>query len=82
MKHKRKQKTILLGLAINTKDEHTRITKGDDFTVVGGSQEVHEEMQDKAIKFTENLNKNGKQLHELSRNEFMDLADKAGMIQK
>lgn len=81
-KRKPKQQSILLGVATNNQDEHRHITNGDGFTIIGGSQETHEMMQDKAIKFTEKLNKKGKQLHELDHNEFIDLAHEAGMIRK
>src|SRR5690606_34554322 len=57
---KKNRKALLLGLGLDGKDEHVRITKGDNFRLVGGSKETHECMQEKAIKFNEELKKRGK----------------------
>ena len=62
---------LLLGL--DNQDEHRRITKGDNFYLVGGSAETHDRMTETAIKFNEKLSKRGKSLHELSKDEFVDL---------
>jgi len=36
-------------------------------------------MQEKAIKFNEQLNKKGKTLDEIGKNEFFEIADKVGL---
>ena len=74
-----KQKALLLGLGLDGKDEHVRITRGDNFRLLGGSEETHEEMQEKAIKFNEALTKRKKELHEISPTEFHEIADEVGM---
>ena len=33
---------MLLGLGFDNKDGHKRYTKGDDFVLMGGSEETHE----------------------------------------
>jgi hypothetical protein len=48
-------KKVLLGLGFDCKDGHIRITKGDNFRLYGGSKETHELMQEKAVKFNEQL---------------------------
>ena len=64
---------LLLGVGLDNQDEHRRITKGDNFYLVGGSAETHDRMTETAIKFNEKLSKRGKSLHELSKGEFVDL---------
>src|SRR4051794_14730523 len=45
----------LIGLGLDNQDEHKRVTTGEEFLLVGGSQETHERMQDVAIHVTEAL---------------------------
>ena len=67
----------LLGLGLDNDDGHKRITKGDEFLLVGGSQETHEKMQDVAIHFSESLQNRGKTLQEAEPEEVLDLLRKA-----
>jgi hypothetical protein len=46
---------------------------------VGGSQETHEEMTEKAVKINEKLVERGKQLEEVSHDEFDDIAHSVGL---
>ena len=70
---KKKTKAMLLGLGLDS-DGHKRITTGDNFTLLGGTQDTHEQMTEKAIKLNEKLKSRGKCLDEVSREEFNDLA--------
>jgi hypothetical protein len=76
---KAKKKAWLLGLGLDNKDGHTRITTGDNFKLVGGSEETHDTMQEKAIKLNEQLKRRGKTLDTVGRDEFHEIADKVGM---
>ncbi len=67
----------LIGLGFDNQDEHQRITKGEDFLLVGGSQETHERMQDVAIHITEGLKTKGKRLHDACVDEVVELMQKA-----
>lgn len=67
---------ILLGLGFDAEDGHVRITKGKNFRLFGGSEGTHEILQEKAIKFNEQLNKLGKGLDEISKDEFFDIIHK------
>ncbi len=69
----------LLGIGLDGSDGHTRVTKGENFRLVGGSQETHERMQDQCIRFNEKLQKRGKPFGELERNELHDLAAECQM---
>jgi hypothetical protein len=75
---KKKRKAQILGLGLDS-DGHKRITKGDNFTLVGGTQETHEEMTEKAIKINEKLKARGKHLDNVSREEFDDIAHEVGL---
>lgn len=75
---KPKRKAAILGLGLDS-DGHKRITKGDNFTLVGGTQETHEQMTEKAIKINEKLRARGKRLDDVSQEEFSDIAEEVGL---
>lgn len=64
----------LLGVGLDNDDGHKRLTRGDDFCVVGGSAETHERMQDLVIRMNEKLRRQGKSFRDLSHPEFEELA--------
>ena len=68
------------GIGLDNEDGHVRITKMDNFRLLGGSQETHEHMQEKAIKFNERLRKHEKRVTDLSVKQFVELAGEVGMI--
>lgn len=76
----RKNKKILLGLGLDKeKEEQVRITKGDNFELYGGSKDTHEMMQEKAVRFNEELKKKKKDLNNISNTEFQEIAHKLDM---
>ena len=77
-KKKRKPKALLLGVGLDT-DGHRRITTGPNFALVGGTAETHETMTEKAIKINEKLTARGKQLEEVSADEFDEIAQSVGL---
>ena len=60
-------------------DGHKRVTTGPNFALVGGSQNTHEAMTEKAIKINEKLKERGKELHQVSGEEFDDIAHSVGL---
>lgn len=74
-----KKKAWLLGLGLDNKDGHTRITSGQNFRLIGGSEETHNVMQEKAVKMNEQLKRRGKTLDTVTRDEFHEIADEVGM---
>ena len=68
---------MLLGLGLDAKDGHKRVTKGDKFVVCGGSEETHDKLVETSIKVHEKLDSKGKRLNELSKNEFVDIISEA-----
>jgi hypothetical protein len=67
----------LLGVALDGTDGHKRITQSEEFLLVGGSKETHENMQDIAVRFSESLKKRGKSLPETPVEEVIELLHKA-----
>ncbi len=59
----------LLGLAFDAEDGHTRLTRGKNFLLVGGSQETHALLQETAIKINERLDRSGRRLEDVSISE-------------
>lgn len=68
------------GIGLDNEDGHVRITKMDNFRLLGGSEETHEHMQEKAIKFNERLKKHDKKVTDLNVKQFVELAGEVGMI--
>ena len=75
----RNYKKIILVLGFDSKDGHLRITKGDNFRIFGGSENTHEIMQEKAIKFNEQLDKRHKSLEDINEKEFRDISKTIGL---
>jgi seryl-tRNA(Sec) selenium transferase len=75
---KKKRNAIMLGVGLDS-DGHKRLTTGPNFALVGGSEETHEQMTEKAVKINEKLKARGKQLEEVSRDEFDDIAHEVGL---
>jgi hypothetical protein len=73
-----KDKAMMLGVGLDA-DGHKRVTKGDNFTLVGGSKDTHEAMTEKAIKINEKLKARGKTLESVSHEEFDDIAHAVGL---
>lgn len=75
---KAKRKAVLLGIALDS-DGHQRLTTGRNFALVGGSEESHDAMVEKALKINEHLKRRGKELDDVSRQEFDDIAHDVGL---
>jgi len=68
----------MLGVGLDS-DGHKRLTTGPNFALVGGSQETHERMTEKAVKINEKLKARGKQLETVTHEEFEDIAQEVGL---
>lgn len=68
----------MLGIGLDS-DGHKRLTTGPNFALVGGTEETHEQMTEKTVKINEKLKARGKQLEEVSRDEFDDIAQEVGL---
>jgi hypothetical protein len=63
----------LLGLAFDASDGHTRITRGQNFFLAGGSDETHGRMRETIIKVNERLDERGLDLADVSPDQLRDL---------
>ncbi len=68
-----KGNSILCGLAFDNEDNHKRITTGENFYILGGSEKTHENLVEKILKFNEVVKKYGKKLDDLSEVEYYDI---------
>ncbi len=75
---KPKTRAVMLGVGLDS-DGHKRITTGPNFALVGGSQETHEHMTEKALKINEKLTARGKTLETVEHTEFEDIAHSVGL---
>lgn len=57
-KKKASRSSLLLGVGLDG-DGEKRVTKGREFLLVGGSEETHERMTERAIKMNEELDRRG-----------------------
>ena len=65
----------MLGVGLDNEDGHTRLTKGKNYALVGGSHETHSMMQETAVKINEHLDDRGKRLEDVSVRELRDICD-------
>ena len=75
---KPRRKAVMVGIGLDS-DGRKRVTTGSNFALVGGSEETHELMTEKVLKVNEKLAAKGKQLEEVSREEFDDIAKEVGL---
>ena len=68
----------MLGIGLDS-DGHKRVTKGPNFALIGGTQETHEVMTEKAIKINEKLADRGKRLEDVNADEFAEIAQAVGL---
>jgi hypothetical protein len=77
MRAKRKANgAALLGIGLDGQDGMTRLTRGKNFVLCGGSEQTHSLMQETAIKINEHLDSRGKRLEEITPGELRDICQK------
>jgi hypothetical protein len=70
--------SALLGVAFDAEDGQTRLTRGKNFVLLGGSEETHAVMQETAIKVNEHLDVSGRRLEDVSLPELRDIFGEVG----
>ncbi|HVU33260.1 MAG TPA: hypothetical protein VHE61_07485 [Opitutaceae bacterium] len=76
-KTKPARRSALLGLGLDNQDGHKRITTGEQFAIVGGSQETHDRMTETVVKTFEELKTRGKQLEQVGPKELAEILHKS-----
>ncbi|MBN1404332.1 MAG: hypothetical protein JW942_07720 [Opitutales bacterium] len=72
----RPQIVHILGLGLDNRDGHKRLTRAEQFTVAGGSEGTHERMTETLVKTCEGLQRKGKTLRDADVREVAELIDK------
>ncbi|MCX6943434.1 MAG: hypothetical protein WCL24_09070 [Verrucomicrobiota bacterium] len=67
----------LLGLGLDNTDGHKRITTGEQFAILGGSEETHGRMTETVLKTFEELKTRGKQLAQVEPTELAEIVHRA-----
>jgi hypothetical protein len=67
----------LFGLGLDNEDGHKRITRAEEFTLAGGSEETHGRMTETVVKTMEELKSRGKNLATINSEELADVIDKS-----
>ena len=67
----------ILGLGLDNEDGHKRITTGEKFVLVGGSQDTHERMTETMMKTFEELKRRDRQLETVDPRELGEIIEKA-----
>jgi hypothetical protein len=76
-KQKRPEVIGFLGVGLDNKDEHKRLTQAESFLLVGGSEETHSRMQEVSIRFNESLHLLGKRLRDATEEEVIEMMQRA-----
>ncbi len=63
----------ILGVGLDAKDGHKRITQAERFSIVGGSEETHNKMSETVIKTFETLSRRGKNIDEVDKRELVEI---------
>ncbi|MGB0409452.1 MAG: hypothetical protein ACPGIC_05585 [Opitutales bacterium] len=63
----------LLGVGLDNKDGHKRITQSERFSIVGGSEETHGRMTETVVKTFETLDRKGKTLENVENSELAEI---------
>lgn len=65
----------MLGIGLDGTDGHMRLTRGKNFQLVGGSEQTHAVMQETAVKINEHVDRTGKRLEDVSREQLSDICN-------
>ena len=67
----------LLGLGLDNDDGHKRITMGEQFAILGGSEETHGRMTETVVKTFEELKIRGRPLERVEPSELAEILQKS-----
>ena len=67
----------LLGVGFDNDDGHKRITTGEQFAILGGSEETHQKMTETVVKTFEELKARGKHIGNVEKRELAEIVQKS-----
>lgn len=70
---------LLMGFGLDS-DGHARVTRGEDYVLLGGSENTHGRMQDEVERFRDVLQQMGTDLQRASTDEVAEAAHESGLI--
>jgi hypothetical protein len=71
---------LLLGVGLDGRDGHRRVTRARDAVLVGGSEETHGRMQDQVLRLNLELDRRGKRLADVRcKDELDEILERAGI---
>ena len=70
------QRAHILGIGLDNKDGHKRLTRAESFSIVGGSEETHDRMTETLIKTCEELKTKGLDLAQARPQELAEIIHK------
>ncbi len=77
VKSKANTQSSLLGLALDNDDGHRRLTTGEQFVLVGGSEATHDRMTETVVKTFEELKRRHKHLESVEPKELAEILHKS-----
>ena len=72
----------MLGVGLDNEDGHSRVTRGEDYVLMGGSEQTHERMQDDVERFRHSLDRMGTDLQRATRDEMAEAAERSGLARR
>ena len=72
-RRKKRAHAALLGVGLDNADGHKRITAGEKFVILGGSEETHARMTETVVKTFEELKQRGKPLEDVETKELSEI---------
>jgi len=72
---------LLMGFGLDS-DGHARVTRGEDYVLLGGSETTHGRMQDEVERFRDVLQRMGTDLQRASTDEVVEAAHESGLIRE
>jgi hypothetical protein len=67
----------LVGVGLDNQDGHKRLTRGEQFVLVGGSEETHGRMTETAVKTFEELKRRDKRIESVDPRELAEIVHKS-----
>ncbi len=67
----------ILGVGLDNDDGHRRITTGEQFTLVGGSEQTHDRMTETMMKTFEELKRRDRRLESVDPHELAEIVHKS-----
>jgi hypothetical protein len=73
------RRRFLMGVGLDS-DGHARITKSEEYLLMGGSENTHDRMRETVERFTDTLRRMGTDLQHASSDEMLEAAGEAGLL--